>query len=128
MVYNNFSGDAAWMARLYTKAQWLDLYSGNVPHPIFQVAGVTHFSVEPDELHIMYLGTVQYMLGSILYLLVYKKMASGPGANMREVWSKISAYYRQHRVPGQFSNLLLSSFCDPKRPHHHFPRLKGKGA
>ena len=107
------------MSKLYTKPEWLASYAGQVPHPIFRIVGTSHFTIEPDELHVMYLGTVQYLLGSVLYLLVFKKMDKRPADNMSEIWQKIVAYYRTHGVPGQFSNLDISSFCDPQKPHGH---------
>lgn len=128
MCYNNFSAAAKWMRLLFTIAQWLATYGGSAPHYIFQVAGVSHYSIEPDELHIMYLGTVQYMLGSILYLLVYKILRERPEENMNKVWAVISQFYKDNHISVQYTNLTLTSFVDTRKPHGHYPRLKGKGA
>merc|ERR1712139_313337 len=42
-------------------------------------------------------------------------------------WSLICEYYREFGTKEQFNNLSIASFCDPEKPHAHWPRLKGKG-
>ena len=127
-MYNNFPADAVWKERLHSLADWRALYGGDVPHPIFRVPGVSHFSLEPDELNVFYLGTVQYLLGSVLYLLAYHVMRGDPEENMRAVWTQVVDYYKQNSVATQFSQLGLASFCSVSSPHAAYPRLKGKGA
>jgi len=127
MLYNNFSADASWMKSLYDIKDWRSLYP-EVPHPIFLVLGVNHYSVEPDELHIIYLGTAQYLLGSVLYVLVFKVLGESASENMTKVWNVVCDYYKMNQVSVQYSSIQISSFCNPKNPGDHYPRLKGKGA
>ena len=127
-LYNNFSDDARWMESLYDVPGWLKIHEDGVPHPIFMVLGVSHYSVEPDELHILYLGVLQYLLGSLLYLMTFKLLPSSPQANLDKIWSMVIKFYREHAVPVQFSSLTLSSFCKESDPASHYPQLKGKGA
>ena len=128
MMYNNFSSDAAWMTRLRSTAEWKALYPGGTPHPIFTLVGVNHHSLEPDELHLMYLGTVQYFLGSVLYLLVFRLMSGTPESNMSSIWVHVSNIYRAHSVANQYSTLTISSFAGADKPHETYPKLEGKGA
>ena len=125
--FNNFGKSAKWVTALFSVDEWLAIHDGERPHPVFKILGVAHYSIEPDELHIIYLGALQYMLGSILYLLVYKFMAGTAEANMTEVWCAISSDYKANKVTCQLGNCSLSSFVDTKKPHGHFPRLRGKG-
>ena len=128
MLYNNLSDDAAWMKQLRSVAQWKALYAGGSPHPIFTLTGVSHYSLEPDELHLMYLGTVQYVLDSVLYLLVFRLVSGLPEANMRTIWAHVSSLYTAHGVQNQFSTLNIAPFASIDKPHESYPKLKGKGA
>ena len=126
MFYNNFSDDAAWMKQLRSVAQWKALYAGGSPHPIFTLTGVSHYSLEPDEPHLMYLGTVQYFLGSVLYLLVFRLVSGSPETNMRTIWARVSSLYTAHGVQNQFFTLNIASFARVDKPHESYPKLKGK--
>ena len=85
-------------------------------------------NVEPDELHVLWLGVVQYFMGSILWLLVYRCMCKTPKANMADVWREVTEHYHNNQTPTQFSNLDLKSFCNPDKHDKAFPHLKGRGA
>ena len=47
---------------------------------------------------------------------------------MKNSWSRIVQAYGELQPSAQYTNLGLSSFCDPTRPKAHYPKLKGKGA
>lgn len=127
MRWNNFRLDASWKRQLFTVSQWRAVHPEL--HWIFKkFEFVTLHNVEPDELHIMYLGTVAYMLGSVMWVLCYIVMPDSPAANMKQLWSFIVGFYSSHQVTTQFSNLSLSSFTDENNPKGSYPKLKGKGA
>ena len=42
------------------------------------------------------------------------------------MWQKVREAYSG--TTAQYTNLTLSMFCDPAKPHADFPQLKGKGA
>ena len=128
MLYNNFSGDARWKGKLFNYTEWLSIHNGSVPHPIFQVLGVTHYCIEPDELHIVYMGTAQYMLGSVLWLLVFDVLTDDCYENMSKVWNVIAEAYKSDRAIAQYSSLTIRQFCVEDKHDKHFPKLKGKGA
>ena len=81
-------------------------------------------NIEPDELHVVHLGSSMYLLGSILHVLCFKLLPGSPTDNMETVWGQISAYYSQHGVPTQYTSLTLNSFCDAKASHRSYPKLK----
>ncbi len=124
---SNFGTTSSWMSRLYSPADWRALYP-TLPHWLFKLNNVNNLNIEPDELHIMYLGTSMYLLGSTLWLLVFRTMGGDVAANMSRLWEEVSIAYSTLALPVQLSNLTLSSFCDPQRPRKHYPKLKGKGA
>ena len=126
MWYNNFKGDAAWMAQVYTSATWRRLFPD--PFYIFQVSHLSAVNVDPDELHILHLGCSMYFRGSVLWLLCYEVGRDTPEENMHNVWVAIAKEYRNTQAACQFSNLGLSSVCNKDKPRAHFPKLKGKGA
>ena len=53
---------------------------------------ITHLKIEPDELHIMHLGYSMYMLGLILYMLVFQVLSDAPQANMELVLGQVVEY------------------------------------
>ena len=57
MRFNNFGSDAVWPVKQYSEAEWRALYKHRFLHLIFTLPGVSHFMVEPDELHVIYLGS-----------------------------------------------------------------------
>ena len=128
MCYNNFAADAKWKRVLFTYVQWLAIHLGVPPHFVFQILGVTHYCLEPDELHIIYLGTAQYLLGSVLWLLVFVILSGDCNENMSKVWSIIEQEYRHEHSPAQYSTLSIRQFSDAENPGKHYPKLKGKGA
>ena len=89
---------------------------------------MTCCNVEPDELHVVHLGTSALLLGSCLWLLVYERLPHTPQANVEQIWAELCEGYVKHRSGTQFSSLTLSSFCDPDKPHREFPKLRGRGA
>ena len=98
MNYNNFESSARWKSLLYNALQWKTLV-GDGAHYLFQLGFMSCLNVEPDELHIMHLGTSMYLLGSVLWLLCYQVLQAGsPKANMDRVWATISNYYKQYKV------------------------------
>ena len=84
-------------------------------------------NIEPDELHVLYLGVVMYMLGSLLWLLTYRVMTGTPASNMERLWGMICSKYSLLKTENQYGGLRLSNFIDPDHPHKAYPKLKGRG-
>ena len=128
LLYNNFDRDARWMHMTYSSRQWTALYEGCFKHWVFNLPGVSNLMIDPDELHVLYLGVHQYVIGSVLHLLCYKVLPGGAENNMEIVWNSICQFYRLHRSPCQYTYLSCSSFGNPEKAGEDFPRLRGKGA
>ena len=62
-------GLAAWMGSLYTKASWLAAHPNH--HQLLQLEFFSVLNFVVDLLHVKYLGTDMYYLGSTLWLLCY---------------------------------------------------------
>ena len=115
-----FRPDATWKAQSFTADQWRQLYAEY--HFIFDLPYVSCHYLEPDGLHVMHLGTSQYMLGAVLLILCFKVMAGTPEANLHDIWAEINKFYADYKVETQYSSLKISAFYEPGQ----FPRLKGK--
>ena len=126
MAFTNFRPKAAWKRTCHTVDSWRALYT--VLHIIFDLPGVSHHMLEPDELHVMHLGSSSYLLGSILWLLCYRLLPSSPSENLKRVWACIVNAYRDNGVPSQYTNMSLSMFTNPDSPDKSYPKLKGRGA
>ena len=98
MRYNNFGADAVWPGKQYSEVEWRDLYKDRFLHHLFTLPGVSHFMVEPDELHVICLGVDPYFIGSILYLFVFPPtQIANAHARMEDiVVSPPTAAQRQH--------------------------------
>ena len=57
------------------------------PHYMFQLPWLSCLNIDPDELHIVYLGVAMYLLGSVLWLLCYDVLPGSPQDNMSVVWT-----------------------------------------
>ena len=67
------------------------------------------------------------MMGSVLWLLCYEVLPNAPDANMVCVWKALVEQYASGKVKNQYTNLGLSSFCNPDQPKYFYPKLKGRG-
>ena len=128
MMWANLSRLALWKQRLFSKVQRLAI------HPDFHCfffrvfPFLCHHTLEPGELHVLYLGTLPLLLGSVLWLLCYRCSPTPPAETMEKIWAHITKYYSAHGTNTQFSALALNSCIDPARAHREYPTLKGKGA
>ena len=67
MRYNNFRRDARWKMMIYSALAWRHL--GMAKHWVFELIYLSCLNVEPDELHVTWLGTAADMLGNCLWTL-----------------------------------------------------------
>ena len=112
--------------RCFTKEGWRALHPQL--HWIFQVFPfLSQHNLEPDELHVLYLGTLPLLLGSVLWLLCYQSQPLPAEECMSQVWAHISKTYSDRCVKTQFSALSLASFTIVDKPRADYPELKGKG-
>ena len=122
-----FGKDATWMKLLYTPKEWRRLNPNMME--LFKVfAFLSSQNLEPDEMHILYLGLWQYHAGYILWLLVYRLMPGTPAENMNNLWSEILLEYQSMAPTKQYTSIVLGSFTQASRPRKNYPRLKGSAA
>jgi len=79
----NVNRNALWKNRLLSPEAWKAMY-GDRLHPLFQACHMSNANLEPDELHVLHIGTTSYLLGSILWLLVYRRMRQSPEKKKHE--------------------------------------------
>ena len=110
-------------ATVIVAMQWRNWCTSDLFY-IFELLYITIHNIEPNELHSTHLGTSMYMLGSVLWLLVFQVLDGTPQANLDQVWGEDVDDYKDHNVGTRFSNLEVSIF------HHNrtHPNLSGKGA
>ena len=102
-------------------------------HPLFQVPGLTVQMVRQDGLHILYAkGVGSHLIGSVLQVLAYwdgKGRQKVSATNrLAVVFKAIQEVYVRNKTPVRLTNLRLSMFTDPQKPHAVFPVLKCKAA
>ncbi|CAE8709417.1 unnamed protein product [Polarella glacialis] len=54
--------------------------------PLFQVPGLGAVCVARDYMHCMFLGWLQYLYGSVFYMIVYQLIEEEPLENLHEIW------------------------------------------
>ena len=112
-----FGPTCQWKHRCFTGRQWRDQHESL--HPIFRsFVFLSCLNVEADELHVLWLGVAQYLLGSVLWLLVFKKLVS-----MADVWGSIV-----DSGGSLYTNMVVKFFVDERKPKTSWPKLKGRGA
>ena len=103
-------------------------------HELFnQIPGLTTKFVRGDILHILYChGLFSHLLGSILHYLCYN---DGPGRQkvpaekrLGLLWASLQKEYSNLRSPTRLTNLRLTMFTDPGKPHSSHPALNCKGS
>lgn len=126
MRHLNFGVRAPWKRTLLTPTQWIARNPNR--HALFlKFLFLSHMNRAWDELHVMYLGVNQTLLGTVLWILVYKCLDGTPSDNLAIVWSLIKDAYTAEGYSTQFTALTLNSFTDPRSPSADYPRLKGRG-
>ena len=85
MIFNYLGSDAQWMDKFYTVNEWRSVYTSLLY--MFELQFITLHNIEPDELHVMHLGTSMYMLGSVLSVLVTMILDEPVEANLEHVGS-----------------------------------------
>jgi hypothetical protein len=122
----NFASRAPWKQSLRSAQDWRARQTNM--HLLFSsFPFLSILNVEPDELHVLYLGICQYFLGSMLWLLSHG-FDERPAEKIKAVWTSVLEEYRRLSTPVQYSSLSLSSFLDMDQQTKSFPKLKGKGA
>ena len=125
MPWTDFSSQAAWKDRAWQNAEWRD---ARPRHPAFDVLCLGIHSAHADVLHTLALGVAQQVVGSTLWLLVYRTMPGSAKHNLQSVWDHIHEYYRRCSPSTRIRKLTLSMFLpSPKSHKKNYPCMTTKG-
>ena len=122
--WRNFNRDSPAMATTWTTEAWR--HAKHPPkNPLFLSAFMSILVVLPDWMHTMHLGVYQYMLSSVLWLLVFDVLGGTPQENMKRVWTALRTFWRLYPTPGRFQNMRIPMF---EGTNSSYPYLKGQAA
>ena len=79
-----------------------------------------------DWMHTMHLGMLQYMFGSVLWLLTHDLLADEPEVSMRQVMAELRACWRANPTPGHYQGITLKMFKTTDVGEDKYPVLKGQ--
>lgn len=76
-------------------------------------------------------GVCSHLLGSLLHQLCFYegkgRQSKPPKDRLAVLFSQIQENYREQNTPSRLTNLRVSMFCDPSKPHKDYPKLDAKG-
>ena len=128
MPWSDFSEEALFLRHLYGpdgEGHGEQLIPG---HPIWEIPGVTRFSVLWDILHGLDLGpTLHVTANVILDLAEDERLGENRTSGLGVVWAGVQKYYKTLGVANTLSNLTLSMITEPNSVNTVFPRLHAKG-
>ena len=110
---------AGWLAAGITCAHWACNCT------VFEIPGVDGTNIAPDYMHNMFLVWLQYLYGSIMYMLVFVVMSGSHEDNLKQIAAFIKNI-RMTKAPSTNTDRVLISFqCSKKKD---FPRLRDRAA
>jgi hypothetical protein len=123
--FKNMLPTAAWVATIHLPPQPRPSSA-----PLWDIPGLSLFSVRLDTMHTLDLGVLAQFLGSVLWTLIFDGTVPGASATarMHVLWGRILDLYQQQGVSCRFARIQIGTFCDPGAPRRDFPVLKGKAA
>ena len=98
-------------------------------HPLFTLAGFSHFNVCQDAMHILYCkGVLSHCMGNALKHWCWhsKGLQGTPKARLATIFGKIQQYYKEYNITNCLNTLKLSMFVDTERPHQERPFMRLK--
>ncbi|CAE7526142.1 unnamed protein product [Symbiodinium sp. CCMP2592] len=124
-TWANFNSDAPWRSTVWTPSAWR-AWGGRSKSPLFRLPGTSCHTVSLDYLQTKYLGTDQWLFGSILWLLTHVILSASPLNNLKDIWSRIERYYKQSKTPASRRYRSLGKLSMFVRKTG-YPKLRGKG-
>ena len=126
LPWTNMAADSAVLLQTYCPPCDIAISKPN-KHPVWDIPGVSVFTVLWDTLHGLDLGPTSYVNGSVLLDLVKdSKLGRDRKTRLSWVWARIQTAYKRLEVDNRLDSLSLSMFTDPDAMGAVFPRLKCK--
>ena len=124
LSWRDFRPNAAWRDNVLSTHDWQHEHGDNTC-PLFAMPSITGLNVQPDLMHIKYLGYMHFFLGSVLYLLCYIIMPQDPLSNFKRIGLMV---HRIQKQLGLSSKVPLSWFSKLTQftRKSGFPKIKGK--
>ena len=115
---------ASWVQTCWKPSEWL-AWPERSKCKLFTLPGLSACTVALDWMHCKYLGSDQYMFGSVMWLLCFVVMPETPLQNLLACWIFISRFYKEQETEHRFKFLNKLSMFVRKSG---FPKLRGKAA
>ena len=116
--------NAKWLNTVLTVRNWRSHWT--TACELFDVSGVNALCVAPDYMHNAYLGWLQYLYGSVFWLLCFLVLPHEALQNLEYIGSFIKEYQKRNPTAHKYRPKLtkLSMFLKQKS----YPRLRGRAA
>ena len=124
LSWRNNRSDAAWISSCLNPDSWRVHYP-NVSC-IFNLTGLSGINVALDYMHCMYLGWLQSLYGSVLYLLVHHVMDGSPIECLASIAHFIKNFQAKHDSKHRYRHRL--SKLTMIKPKKGYPKLRGRAA
>ena len=113
-----------WQGLLLKNHDWTEHWQST--SALFHLPGFSCWSVALDLMHNFYLGWLQFLYGSIMYLLCFQILDGDELANLHQIAMFIKRFQQGDKTKHKFRPRLdkLSMFVKQKG----FPKLKGRAA
>jgi hypothetical protein len=120
--FKDLTAAATWRATVKLPPQPLSSTA-----PMWNILGVTIFTVRLDAMHVLDLGVLQHFAGSFFFELIYDAEVAGASLQerMQNLWLQVRDLYVHHQTSARLSRLRIRDFCNPGSPHQDFPHLRG---
>jgi hypothetical protein len=91
--------------------------------PFLLLFFITIATINPDWMHIKYLGVDQYFFGSVLKVLTHHFLPGDPADNMCLVMGHLKTYFKSKKVPNAYKLITVNMYSNKDAP-----KLKGRAA
>ena len=118
MTWKNNEPKAPWLTNCYTPRTCRQLTCR-----LFDLPGVSPCVIALDYMHCKYLGSLQLIYGSVLYLLCHVLMPDEAEENLRKIAAFIKDFQKSEQTTVRYSQLFkFSQFQRGKE----YPKMRGK--
>lgn len=117
----DFRPVATWRTTIPTPAR--RRLKPSTDHPVMDIPGVSVESCGLDCLHVLELGLVAHLIGSLFFELCYFELQGTRMSCLAQLFQRILQIYDEHGIKCRIGTLKYEYFCDVKAPHKHYPCL-----